>query len=72
MKILAPKIQNLVSVGTEEIYRENLLQVEVYFEEFNYKSIQEYPAYKVSVYWSLIWFIGAKYPETKLENFRSI
>ena len=47
VRTLSSKIQNLVSVGTTENYRDNLLQVEIYFEEFNYKRISEYPAYLV-------------------------
>ena len=54
-------------VGTEDVYRDNLLQVEVYFEEFNYKKIKEYPAYLVTMIQIQYFNIIVLLPVTGLE-----
>ena len=49
MASLATKIPNLMEDPSPEKYRENLLQIEVYFDEFNFHQTKEYPAYLVNM-----------------------
>ena len=44
---LAPKIGTSFDINDGESYKENLIKLEVYYEEFNYEKIAERPAYKV-------------------------
>jgi hypothetical protein len=46
---LAPKIGDSFDVNDPDEYRENLIKVEVYYEEFNFEQIMERPSYPVSV-----------------------
>ena len=46
---LSPKIQSLIDLNDSSVYDDNLLQIEVYFNDFDYQSINEYPAYTVSI-----------------------
>ena len=49
VKAVGDKIPKLKVLDSMDIYRENLVQIEIYFEEFNYKKTTEFPAYLVSV-----------------------
>ena len=47
MEDLKPKLGNLLVNQSEEKYRSNLLQIEIYYDEFNYYKTEETPAYPV-------------------------
>ena len=47
MSKLTPRIPSLISLDDSSVFDRNLLQVEVFYEEFNYESVEETPAYLV-------------------------
>ena len=48
IKSLGSSVDQLKAKNDPSIYRRNLLKIEVYFEEFNYEKIEEFPKYPVS------------------------
>ena len=47
---LTPKIGSLLQQGDSGLIERNLLQVQVFYEEFNYEAVTEAPAYPVSIH----------------------
>ena len=48
MKKLSASIPDLLSTDDPDFVKRNLLQVEVFYQDFNYENIAEVPAYTVT------------------------
>lgn len=57
LKRLADKIASTFDINDPSAYKENLLKVELAFEEFNFEKIAEKPGYTVSTEPNMIWIV---------------